>query len=1108
MADIFAISRRISFFAILSVLVILQPALLAQEKKAEEKKEKPKESSRAALLVYAEAAGYQNNKQFDLAAAEWAKFLDKHEDDPRAIEALYNLGICQIQQRGFSEAIENLERVVGRADDKFERIQDAYLNLGWSQYSLALENQPERFPDAAQTFSQLLTKFPETKFADQALFFGGESLYLQGKFEEAVKSYSELIEKHDDSDLHADAMYALGVTMEQELHRFKDAGEIFEAFMKLYPTHDLATEVKMRKAETILQSGDFDAAEKLFAEVAAVPDYRSVDHAKYRHAFCIAAKADVLAKTRKENPNWQKDQAAGYLRAATIFTDIADNMKDSPYASDATMAAGRSFYRAKDYANASQWFKRIIESDSPDAPEAAHWQARMLLNEEKTDEARDVIASVMKVAKESKSSFLLNLYLDDADALYKSEISRKDSVAAYLKIADDYPDHRLAPKALYNAAYGAMEVKDYEDGLAYAERFNKNFSDHSLASEVQKVVAECKLQLGDLEEAAKNYEELASSGDKEASKFELRRGLSLYLKKNYEDAITTLTKVYAASDVKNEKAEAAYWLGRSYADSKNHEDAITAFANSQSANAEWQQADEVLLNHARSLRKLNRLDEAKAMVGKIMSDFPDSKVLDQANYRLGEFCYTTADYGTAIKCYTKVLESWPKSKLVPYSLYGRGWSQLRAGVKGSGLQDFAALTGSFASHPLAAQGIYGRGMAEHQNGDHKAGLASVDQYLKTNPTGASKSDAMYLRGICLIGLKQLPDAVATLSELLKSDPGYAGKDKVLYELAWAYKNGKDDAKALSTFSQLVSAAPKSSLSAEAHYHIGEDLYTNKKYSDAITKYTAANSLAKTNDLKEKSSYKLGWSHYQAGQYERAIAAFDTQLKINDKSNLAADAEFMRAESYFKSDLFKEAYDAYGRAKQKPSKNQTMQTLMLLHGGQAAGQLKEWKTSYEWLAELRQKFPKSPYVAQATYEQGWALQNLGKLDEALQAFSQVSGSSRNELGARSRFMVGEVLFKQKAYAKAILEFRRVMFGYGADSAPAEVKQWQAKSGFEAGRCAAVLASQTQNGQQRQQLIEGAKSFFAYVVDKHPSAAEAKPAKEELTKLGPAGNQARR
>ena len=212
---------------------------------------------------------------------------------------------------------------------------------------------------------------------------------------------------------------------------------------------------------------------------------------------------------------------------------------------------------------------------------------------------------------------------------------------------------------------------------------------------------------------------------------------------------------------------------------------------------------------------------------------------------------------------------------------------------------------------------------------------------------------------------------------------------------------------------------------------------------------------------------------------------------------------MRAESYFKADLFKEAYDAYGRSKQKPSKNPTMQTLMLLHGGQAAGQLKQWKTSFEWLTELRQKFPKSPFVAQATYEQGWALQNMNKLDEALQAFSQVSASSRNELGSRSRFMVGEVLFKQKAYAKAILEFRRVMFGYGGESAPAEIKQWQAKSGFEAGRCATVLASQSQNPQQRSQLIDGAKSFFKYVVDKHPASAEAKPAKDELTKLSPGG-----
>ena len=53
MANNSAISRRITLYAfLLSMLVSLQPGLLAQETDGDEAKEKPKESSRAALLVY------------------------------------------------------------------------------------------------------------------------------------------------------------------------------------------------------------------------------------------------------------------------------------------------------------------------------------------------------------------------------------------------------------------------------------------------------------------------------------------------------------------------------------------------------------------------------------------------------------------------------------------------------------------------------------------------------------------------------------------------------------------------------------------------------------------------------------------------------------------------------------------------------------------------------------------------------------------------------------------------------------------------------------------------------------------------------------------------
>ena len=211
---------------------------------------------------------------------------------------------------------------------------------------------------------------------------------------------------------------------------------------------------------------------------------------------------------------------------------------------------------------------------------------------------------------------------------------------------------------------------------------------------------------------------------------------------------------------------------------------------------------------------------------------------------------------------------------------------------------------------------------------------------------------------------------------------------------------------------------------------------------------------------------------------------------------------MRGECLLKQDKFKDAFAAYQRAKAKPSRNETMQILTLLHGAQAAAQLKEWQTSTQWIATLQKSFPKSAYLPQAIYEQGWAERNLGKLPQALKSFQQVTKASpRNELGARARFMTGEVLFEQKNYSAAILEFRRVMFGFGAEKASDAIKQWQSKAAFEAGRCAAVLAGQEENAQRRSQLIEGARGFFQYVLEKHPRAAEANTAREQLQRLSP-------
>ena len=74
----------------------------------------------------------------------------------------------------------------------------------------------------------------------------------------------------------------------------------------------------------------------------------------------------------------------------------------------------------------------------------------------------------------------------------------------------------------------------------------------------------------------------------------------------------------------------------------------------------------------------------------------------------------------------------------------------------------------------------------------------------------------------------------------------------------------------------------------------------------------------------------------------------------------------------------------------------------------------------------------------------------------------------------------------------------MFGYGGDKAADDVKKWQAKAGFEAGRCAEVQIQDAAPAA-KPALIADAKKFYQYVVDKHPQDELVAKAQQRLAAL---------
>lgn len=1043
-----------------------------------------KESSPAALAVYADAANFQNGKEWQLAVMEWSKFLSKYPTDPMADSAQHYLGVCYMQTEPpqLDKAAESFQAVVTK-HPKFKEMADTLLNLGWCQYSLAQQGvkPEENYAAAADVFAKLAAL--KDKHVDQALYFQGESLYLLDKKPEAIAAYAALVKDFPKSNRLADTLYALGVTQE-ELKMYPEAGKTYDQFLAGFADSSLANEVKMRKAETVLQAGEFADAEKRFAEVVAVEGFPLVDLAIHRQAFC-ALKQDKFAE------------------AAALYASIPTKYPMSVNAPVATVDAGRSYYRAGMFPEARTWFAKVLAAGGVEAPEAAHWICRIDLRDKKYAEAAQLAAKTIPAAAESE--YLVNLKLDQADATYELEGKQADALAMYVALAKDHPQDALAPQALYNAAYAALQLKKYDEGLAHANAFLKAFADHPLTPDVKYVAAECNLHSDKPAEAEKLYTDLAKNYPEHADleQWQLRLGLSLFLQQKYAETVAALADVVGGFKGKDNLAEAQFLIGTSQFYGKKYQEAVEALNASLAANPQWRQADETLLNLARSQRDLDQVDPAIATLKKLIAGFPQSSVLDRAHFRLAQYSYGKGDYNVAASEYGLVASENKESILVPHALYGQGWAFLQQQDYKGGEGAFTKLITDHADHKLVAEAHNSRAICRHKLANYQGGIADVDVYLKSNPGQPDKSNALYVRGLCQSGLKEYDGAATTLASILAENKDYASADKVLYELAWSQKSADKNEEAVKTFNRLATEAPDSPLAAEAFYHVAESQYEAKEFEAAAKSYFESQKRAGKSDLGEKSTYKLAWAFYQQKDYPKALTAFSSQVDSYPEGKLMADGLFMKAECAFKLENYEEALAAYQKAITVPASNAEIETLILLHGGQAAGQLKQWDASLKLLDQVVKKFPESPSLPEVMFEQAQAKRGQGDLEAAQALYAKVADNiaNRNEVGAKSRMMVGEILFAKKAFPAAILEFKKVMLGYGGNNAPAEIKRWQAQSGYEAARCYEVQI-EAAKGAERTQLIAEAIKEYEYVVKAHPAhelAAKAKARLVDLAKL---------
>jgi TolA-binding protein len=980
------------------------------------------EQNASATQQYSAAVAMQNRGDYRSAAEQWVKFIDAFKTDSRCDRAFHYLGVCYLKTNQLDLARQCFEIVV-KHYPKFDLLDATYYCLGSTLYNLGQSGKTALYDAAADAFEAVITKYPRSELVSQALFHRGECFYQRGKKQEAAETYTQWLTKFPGDKRAADVLYALGVSQE-ELGQSAEAGKSYDQFLGKYPKNSLAAEVTVRRAA-------------------------------------------ILAQEQK------------YARAATLYASISAKWPQSKLLAVAGLAGGKCYYLAGNFAAAQKVLAQLVAADGPSLGEAAHWLLRSLLKGGKAAEAAATAERLLpKLADGPQAA---QVRLDRADAVYELPGRRGESVALYAAIAAEHPQASVAPEALYLAGFAALGMGDYPTALRHATAFLTAYPHSKLVADATYVEAESHLQLGHFAEAEKCFGQLLQKypAQADAETWQVHRGLSLYLQKKYAETIDWLQPKLANLQGPEALAEANYLLGGSQVELKQFEAAAKSLEASLAAAPKWRQADQSLLLLAQADGELHRDQQAKMALRRLITDFPESHVLDRAHYRLGELAYAGGDLPAATAEYGQVVDRWPRSPLVPRALYGLGWTKLGQNDYASAERLFDTMLEKYPHNKLAPRARYARGIARHQRKDFSSAIDDVQALLAADPTPAEKSDARYLLGLCHTGLKHYDEAAASFQAILHNDPQYPGADKVLYEWAWALEQQDKQKEAAEVFARLAAEHADSPLAAEAQYHMGESAYQSDRFHEAVAAYRTALVKAGRSAWGEKVAHKLGWSYFQQGDFVHAQQTFHEQRTIWPAGPLSGDAAFMEAESLAKQRKFTEALATYEQVKNPAGKD--FPVLTLLHAGQAAGELKQWGKCRDWLAKCIAQFPDSPYLPEARCEQARAQQNLGQLDNALALYQKVIAGTGREAAARSQFGIGEIQFQQKKYVEAKKSFFKVAYGYS-------YPRWQAAATYQSGRCFEALGMKGEAIKQYRELLE-----------KYPQSDQAPPAKRRIAEL---------
>jgi TolA-binding protein len=1014
------------------------------------------------LRDYFSGNGLLNRGMYDLAAAEYRKFLAEHADHANAPLARYGLAVSLFRLAEYDEAATELAPL--RDLPAFDYAAEVIMILG--QCALRQGHHEQ----AATHFRDVVAAHPDHDLADDAAVLEAESLYQAGQYDRVDAPCRLLSAQWPQSPLRERAELLRGMA---EMARGEHASSArrFEELSRQFPGGRYQDQASLLRAQSLHHAN---------ALPEAAQQYRSVIERGRAEVVPEAMLGLALLSHRQ-----------GRLReAGRLLDDLGEQYPEAGRKPEARLLRGRVFFDLGEIDRAQELFERLSSVDGDHGDEAAYWRAKCALRQGNAAEAAQQFRRAIRRFPESE--LVAQMTYDRAVALIRAG-DADEALDVLERFGTEFADHPLIADALHLTATTLHEQRRYGESLELARSFRERYPAHALAPAMAFLAAENEFLRKDYGGAVKAYRSLLRRypDHEQAKRAQYRLGLALYHLQLFEEAERLLETFADGPDTEPAYRASLLALGDAHFQRGDWEKAVEHLVAYLSFGPDQPLADDALLKLSLARHRRGEVKAALTGYETLLARFEESPHRRQAIFERGQALAALGRNDEAAACFRQVLLEDSSLRFAPHALshlgaialqredyleaaayYGRAaeadpgqgeaggaaealFQQGQALMSAQRFEPAAAvlsrLVGTYPSHERVGQAAALGAVALARQGDHERALAEIERVEAEHGSDLNASlgaALLYEKAWCLRGLDRAEDAAEAYRAVLGQSATGPPHDRAMLELAELEFEAKRYGEAAGLLRRL-------------HERLAE-------------------SSAGGRDLREQCTYRLGLCEFRLDNDAAAADLLEAFVGAFPDSPLVASASLLCGEALFKLGRHERAAAQLDRVVERYESDEAYGP-SLLRLGECRAALQHWPRSERAFKEYLDRLPESRLWYQAQFGIGWALENQGRRADAVEAYRKVVDGHQGPTAARAQFQIGECLFAEGRFEEAVRELLKVDILYA-------YPEWSAAALYEAGQCFKEMGSPVD-----------ARKQFEQVQQRHAETRWAKLASERLAEL---------